>query len=74
MAVTKTTTRVNAVAVFQLRLDGSGKPVLKNKIISNIDTEATDAGIFSLVETIASLQKLVLAGIERRDYNELANV
>ena len=74
MAVTKTTTRVNAVAVFQLRLDESGKPVLKNKTISNIDTEATDAGIFSLVETIASLQKLVLTGIERRDYNELANV
>ena len=73
MAVTKTTTKVNAVAVFQLRLDASGKPVTKNKTISNIDTEATDAGIYSLVETIASLQKLNLVGIESRQYNQLAN-
>lgn len=73
MAVTKVKDSVKAVAVFQLRLDESGKPVLKNKTISNIAKNAANQDIYSLVETIASLQTLNLVGIESREYNTLIN-
>lgn len=73
MAVSKVKDSVKAVAVFQLRLDDSGKPVTKNKTISNISVNATNQDIYSVVETISSLQSLNLVGIESREYNTLVN-
>ena len=71
MAIDKTITKVQAVAVFQKGLDASGGPVTKNKIISGLTRNATDQGIYDLVTTIGGLQNLPLVAVENRTASSL---
>lgn len=74
MAIEKSVTRVQAVAVFQKGLDAEGGPMLKNKIINGVASDATDQGIYDLVVAIGGLQDLALVAVENRTATSLVEV
>ena len=74
MAIVKTITNVQAVAILQKGLDEEGGAITKNKIISGIARGATDQGIYNLIETVGSLQSLPLVGIETRTTTSLIDM
>ncbi|ACV64697.1 protein of unknown function DUF1659 [Desulfofarcimen acetoxidans DSM 771] len=73
MAVSKVPGNSVLKMQFQTGVDGTGKPVYRNKSLNNIKAGAADQDVFDTAQTMAGLQEYTLTAVNRADNSELVN-
>lgn len=74
MAITTTPIGSELVLVMDNGIGAAGQQLVKNRIYSDIRSAAADADLFSVAQSLLSLQEKTSLGVQRRNLVEIQDV
>ncbi|CFX78397.1 Protein of unknown function DUF1659 [Syntrophomonas zehnderi OL-4] len=74
MAVTSNSLASDLVLIMEDGIGASGQPRSKSRVFKGIKTDANNADVYDVAQTLIGLQSRLNQAIQRRDTVELTNV
>lgn len=74
MAITATPTATDLILVMDNGLGASGQQLTVSRIFGDVKPAASHADFYSVAQSLLGLQSKTNLAIQRRDYNEIADI